>query len=168
MNVSYSSEKARTINSFIFETIYHASIEASNEIAIERMEGMKALKLELRKETIYFTSKSPHETTIKISSHHLHNETQREGLSNMIERYNPTYSELKCIKNPNYIGCYSSFENSPASKGELQFDLWKVKPSDRYDWDKLKDSIKEYGLRNSLCVAPMPTASTSQILGNNE
>ncbi len=168
MNVSYSSEKARTINSFIFETIYHASIEASNEIAIERMEGMKALKLELRKETIYFTSKSPHETTIKINSHHLHNETQREGLSNMIERYNPTYSELKSIKNPNYIGCYSSFENSPASKGELQFDLWKVKPSDRYDWDKLKDSIKEYGLRNSLCVAPMPTASTSQILGNNE
>ena len=168
MNVSYSSEKARTINSFIFETIYHASIEASNEIAIERMKAMKALKHELKKETIYFTSNSPDETNIKISSHHLHNETQREGLNNMIERYNPIYSELKSIKNPNYIGCYSSFENSPASKGELQFDLWKVKPSDRYDWDKLKDSIKEYGLRNSLCVAPMPTASTSQILGNNE
>jgi len=50
----------------------------------------------------------------------------------------------------------------------LQFDLWGVKPSDRYNWDELKQSIQKYGLRNSLCVAPMPTASTSQILGNNE
>jgi len=64
-------------------------------------------------------------------------------------------------------GAYSSFEGSPASKGILQFDMWNVKPSG-YDWDKLKDSIKKYGLRNSLLVAPMPTASTSQILGYNE
>ena len=63
---------------------------------------------------------------------------------------------------------YSSFEGSPASKGILQFDMWNVKPSDRYNWDDLKNKIKKYGLRNSLLVAPMPTASTSQILGNNE
>ena len=65
-------------------------------------------------------------------------------------------------------GAYSSFEGSPASEGLLQFDLWGVKPSDRYDWDALKTEIKNTGLRNSLLLAPMPTASTSQILGNNE
>ena len=66
-------------------------------------------------------------------------------------------------------GPYSSYEGSPASKGELQFDLWGVKPdSGRWDWDALKERIAEHGLRNSLLVAPMPTASTAQILGNNE
>lgn len=65
-------------------------------------------------------------------------------------------------------GHYSSFEGSPASKGLLQFDLHGVVPSDRYNWDALKESVKKYGLRNSLLVAPMPTASTAQILGNTE
>ncbi len=65
-------------------------------------------------------------------------------------------------------GAYSSFEGSPASQGILQFDMWDVKPSDRYDWTGLKEEIKSTGLRNSLLLAPMPTASTSQILGNNE
>jgi ribonucleotide reductase alpha subunit len=67
------------------------------------------------------------------------------------------------------MGAYSSFAGSPASKGLLQFDLWGVTPdSGRYDWATLKAQIKCFGLRNSLLVAPMPTASTSQILGNNE
>jgi ribonucleoside-diphosphate reductase alpha chain len=66
------------------------------------------------------------------------------------------------------LGAYSSFEGSPASKGILQFDMWGVTPSERYDWTSLKESIIKYGLRNSLLVAPMPTASTSQILGYNE
>jgi len=65
-------------------------------------------------------------------------------------------------------GAYSSFEGSPASKGILQFDMWNATPSERYDWTSLKESIIKYGLRNSLLVAPMPTASTSQILGFNE
>ena len=65
-------------------------------------------------------------------------------------------------------GSYSSFEGSPASKGLLQFDLWNQKPLDMYDWDEIKQSIIKNGLRNSLLLAPMPTASTSQILGNNE
>ena len=66
------------------------------------------------------------------------------------------------------IGPYSSFEGCPASKGILQFDMWNVTPSKRYDWGKLKEQIIKNGLRNSLLLAPMPTASTSQILGNNE
>ena len=65
-------------------------------------------------------------------------------------------------------GKYETFEGSPASEGKLQFDLWGVKPSDRWEWDILKDEIKEHGMRNSLLMAPMPTASTAQILGNNE
>lgn len=71
-------------------------------------------------------------------------------------------------ENRDLLGAYSSFEGSPASEGILQFDLWSVTPSERYDWSELKDSIVKYGLRNSLLVAPMPTASTSQILGFNE
>ena len=67
-----------------------------------------------------------------------------------------------------YQGAYSSFAGSPASKGILQFDMWNVEPSNRYDWEALKASIIKYGIRNSLLLAPMPTASTSQILGNNE
>jgi ribonucleotide reductase alpha subunit len=71
--------------------------------------------------------------------------------------------------NHNLSGAYSSFIGSPASKGILQFDLWNVTPtSGRYNWESLKKNIVEYGLRNSLLVAPMPTASTAQILGNNE
>lgn len=66
-------------------------------------------------------------------------------------------------------GTYETYEGSPASKGILQFDMWGVTPkSGRWNWNDLKDKIKKYGMRNSLLVAPMPTASTSQILGNNE
>lgn len=66
-------------------------------------------------------------------------------------------------------GTYETYEGSPASKGKLQFDMWGVTPkSQRWDWATLKEKVKKYGLRNSLLVAPMPTASTSQILGNNE
>lgn len=65
-------------------------------------------------------------------------------------------------------GAYSTYEGSPVSKGEFQFDLWNVTPSDRWEWDILREEIKEHGVRNSLLMAPMPTASTSQILGNNE
>merc|ERR1739844_768006 len=66
-------------------------------------------------------------------------------------------------------GPYESFRGSPASEGKLQFDLWNVSPrSGRWDWAALKARIVKHGLRNSLLVAPMPTASTAQILGNNE
>ena len=68
-------------------------------------------------------------------------------------------------------GPYSTFEGSPMNKGEFQHNLWGIKDeelSGRGDWDKLRKNVKKHGLRNSLLVAPMPTASTSQILGNNE
>jgi ribonucleoside-diphosphate reductase alpha chain len=66
-------------------------------------------------------------------------------------------------------GPYETFKGSPVSKGIFQFDMWGVTPnSGRWDWDNLKREVKKHGVRNSLLVAPMPTASTSQILGNNE
>ena len=101
MNLPFACDESKKLNKLIFETIYHAALEASVDIAIE--------------------------------------------------------------DNP-----YSSFEGSPASNGILQYDMWNVEPTNRYNWKQLKNNIKKYGLRNSLLVAPMPTASTSQILGNNE
>lgn len=65
-------------------------------------------------------------------------------------------------------GHYESYEGSPISQGVLQHDMWEVKTTDRWDWTTLRGKIKQYGVRNSLLMAPMPTASTSQILGNNE
>ena len=65
-------------------------------------------------------------------------------------------------------GTYKTYKGSPISKGEFQFDMWGVTPTDRWDWETLRKDVKKNGVRNSLLLAPMPTASTSQILGNNE
>jgi len=79
------------------------------------------------------------------------------------------YAALTCSKDlAKAEGHYESFPGSPASQGILQYDMWGVQPSNRWEWDVLKEEIQEYGLRNSLLLAPMPTASTAQILGNNE
>lgn len=75
--------------------------------------------------------------------------------------------EASCSLSEKY-GYYETFPNSPASQGILQFDMWGISPSDKYPWQELKEKIKKFGLRNSLLIAPMPTASTSQILGNVE
>ncbi|KXJ86661.1 ribonucleotide reductase [Microdochium bolleyi] len=74
-------------------------------------------------------------------------------------------ASMECAKEH---GPYSTYEGSPVSQGILQYDMWNVTPTDLWDWASLKEQIKEHGVRNSLLVAPMPTASTSQILGNNE
>merc|ERR1711923_257570 len=66
------------------------------------------------------------------------------------------------------VGAYETYEGSPVSKGILQYDMWNVTPTDLHDWAALKAKISQHGVRNSLLLAPMPTASTAQILGNNE
>jgi ribonucleoside-diphosphate reductase alpha chain len=102
MKIPFDDKRAIQVNELIFETIYHASMETSMELA-------------------------------------------------MVD------------------GHYESFPGSPLSQGKFQFDLWDVKPcSQRYDWEKLRQNVIKNGARNSLLLAPMPTASTSQILGNNE
>jgi ribonucleoside-diphosphate reductase alpha chain len=65
-------------------------------------------------------------------------------------------------------GHYESYPGSPVSKGIFQYDMWDVTPTNRWEWDILKEEVAKYGVRNSLLLAPMPTASTSQVLGNNE
>ena len=65
-------------------------------------------------------------------------------------------------------GPYETYAGSPVSQGIFQYDMWNVTPSDRWEWNILKEEVKQYGVRNSLLLAPMPTASTAQILGNNE
>jgi len=65
-------------------------------------------------------------------------------------------------------GPYETWKGSPISEGIFQFDMWNVKPTDRWEWDVLREEVKKHGVRNSLLLAPMPTASTAQILGNNE
>ncbi|MEN9421225.1 MAG: hypothetical protein RLZZ107_699 [Bacteroidota bacterium] len=65
-------------------------------------------------------------------------------------------------------GPYETIKGSPVSKGVFQFDMWGVTPTNRWEWDVLKSEVKKHGVRNSLLLAPMPTASTAQILGNNE
>jgi ribonucleotide reductase alpha subunit len=142
MDTPFHSEEAIKINRLIFETIYHASLEKSNEIAIERKQlGQKDFAV-------------------------------LKGLTNMeffdLSKSRFVKEEIEKLDEA-HCGSYSSFIGSPASQGILQYDMWDVSPTlGRYDWDKLKESIVNHGIRNSLLVAPMPTASTSQILGFNE
>jgi ribonucleoside-diphosphate reductase alpha subunit len=154
MDIPYHSDEAIEVNKLIFETIYHASLESSNELAKQRMEGMNELR-----------NFSPLFTDEKNRTCRTYKDAKAKPLANVLL---PIPPEMSAQLSGDLAGSYSSFVNSPASKGILQFDMWGVKPSERYDWTALKDNIMKYGLRNSLLVAPMPTASTSQILGNNE
>ena len=182
MDVPYHSEEATEINQKIFETIYHAALERSNEIATERNIGLKPL-FDYKEKMNYFFKGSEYDRQERdhIDPHNKEYvkwdfleptekfQKEKEKIRKILDKYQPIYKEIYgCDSKSETRGSYSSFANSPASEGILQFDMWNVTPSDRYDWDKLKANIVQYGLRNSLLVAPMPTASTSQILGNNE
>jgi len=153
LDIAFHSEEAKQINKLIFETIYHASLEKSNEIAIDRYNQIK--------NKYYYLSS--HFSSLKQN----HNNDLLNIINNDLNNNMLLHVEYSKLSH-DHCGAYSSFEGSPASQGILQFDLWNIKPDNNYDWNKLKESIKKYGLRNSLLVAPMPTASTSQILGYNE
>ena len=148
MNIGFDSEKAKEVNNNIFETIYYASMETSMEISLKREEPLKRIK-----------------ELIELLEKDSKNDKLKKELSGLKKIYKPTKEELN---RDNYLGSYSSFEGSPLSLGQFQFDLWNETASDRYNWNELKEKIMKYGVRNSLLLAPMPTASTSQILGNNE
>lgn len=105
-------------------------------------------------ETIYYASL---EASMELSKERALDQNV-EALMNEYEK-----SSLKEFK-----GAYSSYEGSPVSNGVLQYDMWNETPSDLWDWAKLKEDIKSFGIRNSLLVAPMPTASTAQIMGFTE
>ena len=163
MDIPFHSATAVGVNKLIFETIYHAALERSNELAISRKDDMLKLrnlnKYDEKYQIDIFESDARECRTYK--------ENLSDEIRAILQRVSPIRAEI-AITDDNVAGAYSSFVGSPASKGILQFDMWGVTPSDRYDWGVLKSSVKEHGIRNSLLLAPMPTASTSQILGNNE
>ena len=163
LDINFTSDAAREINKLIFETIYHASLESSMEISHQRCPYMQMFA---QNHTEIFKN-------IDIPNLPLFSKMEtasRDYITHdhLLDKYLPIPAELYYLGG-SQMGAYSSFGDSPAAKGILQFDMWGVEPaSKRYDWEALKLQIKIYGLRNSLLVAPMPTASTSQILGNNE
>ena len=162
MDIAFTSDEAKTVNKYIFETIYFAALEKSNDISRERGEGMEYLKTEYVAKKWSFTDQEPDCRTYVISD-----ETDVK-LATHLKECKPIKGEIDDL-NAGLMGAYSSFIGSPISNGQFQFDLWNEKPcSDRYDWDTLRAKIVKHGIRNSLLCAPMPTASTSQILGNNE
>ena len=163
MDIPFHSATAVGVNKLIFETIYHAALERSNELAISRKEDM----LKLRNINKYDESYNIDIFESQARECRTYKENLSDEIKAILQRVSPVKAEID-ITDDNVAGAYSSFVGSPASKGILQFDMWNVTPSDRYDWRGLKNSVKEHGIRNSLLLAPMPTASTSQILGNNE
>lgn len=174
MNLPFTSDKAKEINKLIFETIYYAALESSCEISKERNKYMKIIKNEYDNGNWTFINNNPYCREYNIfnvtDASSTKTITNDNNILYLLNKYKPIKAEIDIIDlDKNYNGAYSSFIGSPSSTGILQFDLWNTKPtSNRYNWNKLKKSIIENGLRNSLLCAPMPTASTSQILGNNE
>jgi len=168
MDIPFHSETAKEVNKMIFETIYHAALEKSNDVAGSRKELVKHIRSKFSAEDMEKIRQ-----TLKLEQ----SITDYPDLSSLLgqlvynnaSNQNVVVAEILNIKHDELSGSYSSFEGSPASKGQLQFDLWGVDPATtRYNWSELRESIQKHGLRNSLLVAPMPTASTSQILGYNE
>jgi ribonucleotide reductase alpha subunit len=159
LRIPFDSEQALELNAKIMETIYLASITASNDIAKSRYEGMNKLILYFHK--VYeFAPPEFYESTYIIDD---------DELNNLYHDLQPNKYELD--KLPSTIsGAYSTFEGSPFSHGKFQFNLWSNDIKLRYPdkWEELRKSVIKYGTRNSLLTALMPTASTSQILGNNE
>ena len=164
MNIPFHSDEAREINKNIFETMYHASLEKSNEIAQGRQAAMTLLR---RTYTLWYNN-NKNDTYRHLYKTIGHPDGIRaDAVHRALMNCKPISDEIEKLTD-DCCGAYSSFVGSPASKGILQFDMWNVAQSNRYDWDKLRENIKQSGIRNSLLLAPMPTASTSQILGNNE
>jgi ribonucleoside-diphosphate reductase alpha subunit len=172
MDLAFVSDEAKEINIKIFETIYYAALEKSMLLSKQRLGYMKFLKQQYYLNNWTFISEDDEcrEYNIyNVTDASIHIAIENDKLiAQALASVNPIKAEIDNLDSE-FLGAYSSFKGSPASYGELQFDLWNVTPSSgRYDWAGLKENIMTYGIRNSLLVAPMPTASTSQILGNNE
>jgi ribonucleoside-diphosphate reductase alpha subunit len=160
MRIPFDSDDAVQFNSKMMETIYLASVTASNDLAIGRMEGMGRL-IEWFRVSMKQYPEFYDESFVLDSV----------DMSELYHSLKPCKYELDRDPNLTTIGSYSTFDGSPFSEGKFQFDLWE-KPEEELmypdDWRKLREKVIIFGTRNSLLTALMPTASTSQILGNNE
>ena len=158
MRIPFDSEEAVQFNSKYMETIYLASMTASNDIAFERYEDMKIL-------VEYFNSNKKNVIPDFYSDSI---EWTDSKINELYHKLKPNKWEIYRDLNFTTLGSYSSFDGSPLSKGLFQFDLWSHQPFEKEKWSNLREKVIKYGTRNSLLTALMPTASTSQILGNNE
>ena len=196
LNINYDCDNAVDISKYTMETIYYASLKASNDLAKCRYDNMKLLcdnykiicdsiydyrlcRIKSLTGELHYLMMNPNNfgDRITIIQNEMMDLTRKCNyyLSDLIisnEHINKIYHEMKPniweLKLSKCYGSYASFVDSPFSKGVLQFDMWNITPSIRYDWNELKNNIVEFGTRNSLLTACMPTASTSQIMGNNE
>jgi len=171
LDYAFDSKKAKELNKKIFECIYYTSLYESNQIAILRQENV--IKINNFIESSFLNIKvnklDNYKHIVDILKQYVDNIYIPQHIYKILSENNIIWNELIQLKD-HCKGAYSSFVNSPLSQGLFQFDLWdeKIELSPEYDWDELRECIKIYGVRNSLLIAPMPTASTSQILGYNE
>ena len=163
MYIDFSSNEAKKLNKDIFESIYYGAV--SQSMILSRDRGLKILE--------YTDTMDDLDSCGDI----LHTGSHDTFEPSILKKINKV-KELKRNLEPlldeelnrdSHYGSYSSFIGSPMSEGKFQFNLWgELDDNSRYSWDKLREDVIKYGIRNSLLVAPMPTASTSQILGNFE
>ena len=178
----FDSDEAVKLNKEIFETIYFAAVTESMEIAKKRKELLTNYFKLLDKITVYTGENKDNYQPIQnlykqeyletyITNLQLHKDYHKiEDTCSEILRLNKIIKpiEEELLKFKEIGGAYATYKGSPVDKGILQYDMWGVTPSDRWDWKTLKEEIQKFGIRNSLLLSPMPTASTAQILGNNE
>ena len=155
LKIAFDSEEAKKINRLIFENMYFAAMESSMEIARKRKKYVQEYK-----------------RLVKLGSSGNGTGELTEEDKRRMEELRKTYFIIdEELKLPNqYAGAYASYIGSPISEGKFQFDMWGVQPSEhmREMWENLRADIMKHGVRNSLLIALMPTASTSQILSHNE
>ena len=163
LSYPFDSEKARAMNIRIFATIYHAALSTSCLLAATREESIAHIKSLLGMQSWRNLFREP-DNPVCTDYTLCHGMTLEDW--NLVLKVRPIPAEMEM---ESHLGAYSSYRGSPMSEGRLQFDLWEnVIPCDCCDWSSLRARISQFGVRNSLLVAPMPTASTAQILGNNE
>lgn len=192
MGMPFESDAAQKLNVQIFETIYHGALEASCELAEQRQQKLSKLPIDVLKALKEYSSfidyyenqlkdlELKNRINLTFAEQHMKNRAEEEykRLSHLIseiitkydlDRQTAEYQYLNLDENNRkYLGSYSTFLGSPAQLGQFQYDLWKVKPSNLWNYDDLKTRVIENGLRNSLLLALMPTATTAQILGSTE
>ncbi|MEO6306228.1 MAG: ribonucleoside-diphosphate reductase subunit alpha, partial [Bacteroidia bacterium] len=163
----FVDEKANTFDhNKLFEITYHATINLNKIIDRNYYPIPEARKSNLRHRPIGLGVQGLADAFI-LMRYPFESDEAKKLNSEIFETI--YYAALTASKDLAKIeGAYESYEGSPASKGIFQHDMWNVTPSPRWEWDTLREEIAKFGIRNSLLLAPMPTASTSQILGNNE
>jgi ribonucleoside-diphosphate reductase alpha subunit len=192
MGLPFESEQAQELNKKIFETINHGANEQSMELARDRTRLLQQMSNELLKqlkedsafidyyENHFYEQALKEQSKMGVAYDVIDDmfkkdlEIRQARAQKIISQFglNPQISEYQYmnldLEHRDRIGAYSTFVGSPASQGQLCNDLWGVKPSGMWDFDQLRSDIKRWGLRNSLLIAVMPTATTAQILGSTE